>query len=91
MRILQVQNRYQGGFGGEDRVMDNESRLLRTHGHDVHQFTAHNDEIGQGWSKLRAGLRMPYSKDGARRVSQAIATYQPDIVHVHNFHYVLTP
>ena len=56
MRILQVQNRYQGGFGGEDRVMDNESRLLRTHGHDVHQFTTHNEEIGQGWSKLRAGL-----------------------------------
>ena len=91
MRILQVQNRYQGGRGGEDRVMDNESRLLRTNGHEVHQFTAHNDEIGTGWSKFRAAQRMPYSKDGARRVAQAIATYRPDIVHVHNFHYVLTP
>jgi len=91
MRILQVHNRYQGGRGGEDRVMDNESRLLRTHGNEVHQFTAHNEEIGKGWSKFRAAVRMPYSKDGARRVAQAIATYSPDIVHVHNFHYVLTP
>ncbi|MBT5675949.1 MAG: glycosyltransferase family 4 protein [Rhodospirillaceae bacterium] len=91
MRILQVHNRYQGGRGGEDRVMDNESRLLRTNGHEVHQFTAHNDEIGTGWNKFRAAQRMAYSKDGARRVAQAIATYRPDIVHVHNFHYVLTP
>ena len=91
MRILQVHNRYQGGRGGEDRVMDNESRLLRTNGNEVHQFIAHNDEIGKGWSKLRAAIRMPYSKDGGRRVAQAIATYRPDIVHVHNFDYVLTP
>ncbi|MDP6427825.1 MAG: glycosyltransferase [Alphaproteobacteria bacterium] len=91
MRILQVHNRYQGGRGGEDRVMDNESRLLRTNGNEVHQFTAHNNEIGRGFSKLRAAIRMPYSKAGARRVARAIATYRPDIVHVHNFHYVLTP
>ena len=91
MRILQVHNRYQGGRGGEDWVMDNEARLLRTNGNEVHQFTAHNDEIGRGLSKLSAALRMPYSKSGARRVAQAITTYRPDIVHVHNFHYVLTP
>ena len=91
MRILQVHNRYQGGRGGEDNVMDNESRLLRTNGHEVHQFTAHNDEISDGWSKFRAAQRMAYSKDGARRVAQAISTYRPDIVHAHNFHYVLTP
>ena len=71
--------------------MDNENRLLRTNGNEVHQFTAHNDEIGSGFTKLRAAIRMPYSKLGARRVAQALATYRPDIVHVHNFHYVLTP
>ena len=91
MRILQVHNRYQGGRGGEDQVMDSESRLLRTNGNEVHQFTAHNNEIGGAYGKLRAAIRMPYSKDGARRVAQALATYRPDIVHVHNFHYVLTP
>ncbi len=91
MRILQVHNRYQGGRGGEDQVMDRESRLLRTNGNEVHQFTAHNNEIGGAYGKLRAAIRMPYSKDGARRVAQALATYRPDIVHVHNFHYVLTP
>ena len=91
MRILQVHTRYQGGRGGEDGIVDNESRLLRTNGNDVHQLITHNDEIGRGLSKLRAAIRMPYSKDGARRVAQAIATYRPDIVHVHNFHYVLTP
>ncbi len=69
MRILQVQNRYQGGLGGEDRVMDNESRLLRTNGHEVHQFIAHNGEISHGLSKLRVALRMPFSKDGAHRVA----------------------
>jgi len=71
--------------------MDNESRLLRTNGHEAHQFIAHNNEIITGWDKFRAAQRMAYSKDGARRVAQAIATYRPDIVHVHNFHYVLTP
>ena len=91
MRILQVHNRYQGGRSGEDRVIDNESRLLRTNGHEVHQFTAHNDEIRKGMDKFRAAIRMPYSKHGARRVAQAISTYHPDIVHVHNFYYVLTP
>jgi glycosyltransferase involved in cell wall biosynthesis len=91
MRILQVHTRYQGGRGGEDRVLDNESRLLRTNGNEVHQFIAHNDEIGSGFKMLRAAVRMPYSKEGAQRVAKAIATYRPDIVHVHNFHYVLTP
>ena len=73
MRILQVHNRYQGGRGGEDQVMDSESRLLRTNGNEVHQFTAHNNEIGGAYGKLRAAIRMPYSKDGARRVAQALA------------------
>jgi len=66
MRILRVHNRYQGGRDGEDNVMDNESCLLRTNGHEVHQFTAHNDEIHDAWSKFRAAQRMAYSKDGAR-------------------------
>ncbi len=70
MRILQVQNRYQGGLGGEDRLMDKEYRLLHTRGHEVHQFIAHNGEIGLGLSKLRAALRMFFSKHDAHRVAR---------------------
>ncbi len=46
MKILQCHNFYQQP-GGEDQVFHDEARLLRSHGHEVIQFTRHNDAIRQ--------------------------------------------
>jgi hypothetical protein len=44
MRILLAHNFYQHA-GGEDEVFRTESALLRERGHEVHEFTLHNDAI----------------------------------------------
>ena len=90
MRILQIHNSYQQA-GGEDRVVEQEAELLRSHGHQVTQLTASNDDIHGMVDRVRTAFRAAYSPRTKARCLQAIDGTQPDVAHVHNLFPLLTP
>lgn len=90
MKVLMLHNRYQHA-GGEDAVVQAELALLEAQGHRVELLEAHNDSISGGFGKAQAALSALYSLPGRRRAEEAIARYQPDLVHVHNFFPLLSP
>ncbi|MDB5409350.1 MAG: glycosyltransferase [Rhodospirillales bacterium] len=90
MRILVVHNYYQH-TGGEDTVVAMESRLLREHGHDVRLIAIRNDDIVSFLDKVNAFAGVIYSPKMRRKIAEAIALFQPDIVHAHNLFPRFTP
>jgi glycosyltransferase involved in cell wall biosynthesis len=94
MRILVVHNHY-GHFatGGEGQVALAEAELLRSHGHIVSKYEATNSEIEELSlvGKCQSLLQVGWSKVGYERISTAIDEFQPDLMHVHNYWFRLTP
>lgn len=90
MKILMLHNRYQQS-GGEDAVVQAESALLESFGHTVELVEAHNDTISGGLGKAMAAMSALYSLKGRKHAAEAIARFQPDRVHVHNFFPLLSP
>jgi glycosyltransferase involved in cell wall biosynthesis len=82
-KILLVHNFYRLR-GGEDQVVDNEIRLLQKQGHAVEPLFFHSTEIKNA-SRLQTALDLPFSKNAAARFLALANSFQPDIVHVHNF------
>jgi glycosyltransferase involved in cell wall biosynthesis len=90
MRILQLHNRYQIA-GGEDGVVKAENALLQARGQTVELLEVTNDDIVGILDKAIAATSAIYSQAAKRRVVKAIADFQPDVVHVHNFFPLLSP
>ena len=84
--VLQVHTRYRQA-GGEDQVVEAERRLLEAAGISVHQVLFDNADLRESMSPvgdLRLAASAIWSRRALRRVRAAIATHQPDIMHVHN-------
>jgi glycosyltransferase involved in cell wall biosynthesis len=94
MKVLLVHN-YTKGFatGGEGHVFEDEARLLEDHGHRVHKLICSNSEATEAsfLGKLKAFWNASWSRDGYKRMHNAIKVFQPDIVHVHNFFLIFSP
>ncbi len=90
MKILIVHNHYQQR-GGEDAVVEAESKLLSERGHQVELFTAHNDDINTWWKKIWVGLTTVYNPFARARLFAKLRAFKPDVVHVHNFFPQLSP
>lgn len=90
MKILQLHNRYQIR-GGEEGVLQAEQALLTQYGHAVEQLQVSNDDIVSPIDKAMTAVQAVYSGPSKRQVAAAIATHQPDVVHVHNFFPRLSP
>ncbi len=90
MRILIAHNRYQFA-AGEEAVVTAEYELLRSHSHTVQLFEVDNHSIDGAWSKVKAAVSAIYSTESKVRVGAAIAQFEPDVVHVHNFFPLLSP
>lgn len=94
MRILTLHN-YTGNyaFGGEGKVFEDETRLLRDHGHEVCQYKCTNSEIMEAklHKKIKAFINAPWSKSSYRTNQETIEKFKPDIMHVHNFFFILSP
>ncbi len=95
MRILIVVN-YYGHFvtqGGEPQVVQAEVELLRSHGHIVSKYEATNAEIEELTlvGKCQSLWQVGWSKTGYERVGAAIDAFRPDLMHVHNYWFRLTP
>lgn len=88
MRILQVHTRYRQP-GGEDVVADAEAALLRREGHDVVTYDARNPH---GAFAAAASLAVsPWNPAAARALRKAVRRLRPDVAHVHNTWYALSP
>ncbi len=90
MRILQVHNHYQHA-GGEDAVVCAENTLLKKEGNEVLLYEVNNNSIQGIVSKLKVALSVSYSASSRDSLIRELDTFEPDIVHVHNFFPILTP
>ncbi|MGK6351824.1 glycosyltransferase [Parapedobacter sp. DT-150] len=86
MRILIIHNYYQDP-GGEDAVFEQERALLATT-ETVETLTFRNQK---GWRGAWQTLWSPWNTWAGRRVKQAIRTFSPDVIHIHNLHYAIGP
>lgn len=89
MRVLQVHNFYQQS-GGEDRVLAAEHDLLIARGHQVSQYTAHNDSL-EGASAAPMAARTIWNHAAYRAVRNRIRAESIDLVHAHNTFPILSP
>lgn len=88
-RVLQIHNYYQQS-GGEDSVVANERALLVKNGHEVFQYSVHNDSISSVLDKARVFIDVKYSHAARRELAEELAKVRPDVAHVHNFFPLLT-
>ncbi len=90
MRILIAHNRYQQ-MGGEDVVFDFESKALEDAGHNVERFVLDNASIQSWYDKARAAINVSNNKKSVDVFRMNLNSFNPDIVHFHNFFPLLTP
>jgi glycosyltransferase involved in cell wall biosynthesis len=91
VRVLILHSRYRSGSAsGENRVVEDEARLLSEGGHRVDLFApGPGQPSGLGW--LSAGLGAIWSRDSVAEVRRRIDRERPDIVHCHNLFPSLSP
>ena len=90
MRVLLLHNRYQIA-GGEDVVVQTEKALLEANGHCVTLVETNNDNIVGPLEKAKAAANAIYSHSSKQSVRAEVASFSPDLVHVHNFFPLLSP
>jgi glycosyltransferase involved in cell wall biosynthesis len=91
VRILILHSRYlSGDVSGENRVVDDESRLLREAGHDVRVWAPEPD-VDRPAGQIRAGISAIWSTSAARAVEQTVRRHRIEIVHIHNLFPTMSP
>src|ERR1700722_19262015 len=88
MHILQVHNSYRQR-GGEDTVVAADAQLLRSAGHDVTQYIVPNP-VGSVETAVRLGLSL-WNPAAGRRFREQLEAAMPDVVHIHNTWFSVTP
>ena len=91
MRVLVLHNRYRSGdTSGENRVVHDESELLRTAGHDVTTWQA-EPQVDTLAGQVRAATDAVWSRRAAAKVRTLVAERSIDVVHAHNLFPSLSP
>ncbi|MBF8148507.1 glycosyltransferase family 4 protein [Winogradskyella sp. F6397] len=94
LKILIIHN-YTEGFatGGEANVFQDESNLLESNGHKVRKlFVTNSEGIDSSFlEKIKFFISSPWSNYGYSIVKKELKQFKPDIVHVHNFFFILSP
>jgi glycosyltransferase involved in cell wall biosynthesis len=92
MRVLVVHNEYQQR-GGEEVVVEAESKLLMNHGHDVFFYRRNNDELRHQnlFEALGTGMRTIWAPKSYRELEQILVRAKPDVVHFHNTFPLISP
>lgn len=91
-RVMQVYNEYRR-YGGEDVVVHLEAKMLRRRGHEVELLRVSTQELDHA-GPLRlaaAGFGAAWSFRGYSSMKKALASFSPDLVHVHNDFPLLSP
>jgi glycosyltransferase involved in cell wall biosynthesis len=92
MNILMVHNYYQQR-GGEDESTEQEIDLLQQHGHTVHFFSRHNNEINS-YSPVQKTLLFfepTWSNTTYRQIKDILLSLEIDVVHIQNFFALVSP
>src|SRR6266545_1544886 len=91
VRILILHSRYlSGSASGENRVVEDEARLLREGGHEVDVFAPSVRSTG-GIGLVRTAAETLWSVRAAKEVGHRIRRGHPDIIHTHNLFPALSP
>jgi glycosyltransferase involved in cell wall biosynthesis len=92
VKILLVHNLYRYP-GGEDQVFRREVELLRSAGHEVFEYTRHNDEIVESGisNKVKLGARTLWAWDTQRELRAILQRKRPQVVHFHNTFPLVSP
>jgi glycosyltransferase involved in cell wall biosynthesis len=92
MKVLLVHNRYRQS-SGEDEVFSRESELLRSRGHEVLEYTRHNNEIVEDriLSKAKMAMRTLWAWDSVERLRSLLRCEKPDVAHFHNTFPLISP
>ncbi|WP_281336387.1 glycosyltransferase [Flavobacterium eburneipallidum] len=86
MKILIIHSHYQL-HGGEDAVVEQEVKLLKEK-HTVEVLYFQNQG---GWRGALQFLVSIWNTTAATQVKNKIKVFQPDVVHIHNWHFALGP
>ncbi|WP_025749556.1 glycosyltransferase family 4 protein [Priestia megaterium] len=92
MKVLLVHNYYQVS-GGEDRVVEEEQKLLEKNGIQVRTYLVSNKDIKTKGliNKAKLGIQTTWSKNQYNRIKEIILDEKPDLVHFHNTFPLLSP
>jgi glycosyltransferase involved in cell wall biosynthesis len=91
MKVLILHSRYRSGpASGENRVVEDEARLLSEGGHHVDLFAPQPGQPA-GLRLVSAGAGVIWSRSAVAEVNRRIEREQPDIVHCHNLFPALSP
>jgi len=61
-------------------------------GNNANAYTNNMDfHKGPKWSKLAYPIKIIYSSEARKKIRQVLDDFQPDVVHLNNFNYQLTP
>jgi glycosyltransferase involved in cell wall biosynthesis len=88
LKILQINNLYRQR-GGEEIVADSEASLLRKGGHEVDRLLVRNPDRPLAATRLLAAA--PWNVAQERSVKRRIRESRPEVVHVHNTWFALSP
>lgn len=91
MRILILHSRYlSGDASGENRVVQDEAKLLRDAGHEVRVWSP-SPEVGSPAARARTGASAVWSAEAAGKVKRMVRSGRVEIVHAHNLFPSLSP
>lgn len=92
MKIALVHNTYQQ-TGGEDRVFEQERRMLEGEGHRVIPFTRSNSaaDAYSGIKRLNLAAATVWSSRSRSEFKRLLAREKPDVAHVHNTFMMISP
>lgn len=87
MKILQIHNFYKL-YGGSDKVVTNETQLLKTNNVDVVNFYKYNQEVDSYTlqQKLLFFGKMINNRKYLKELQELIIKEKPDIAHIHNIY-----
>ncbi len=92
MKVLMIHSFY-AQQGGEDLTVQARIRLLRERGVEVVEFTANNGSALKRGKLAAVGAlgRSAFNKRVYEEVRKVCSRVQPDVAHVHNFWFTLSP
>jgi glycosyltransferase involved in cell wall biosynthesis len=91
VRVLVAHSPYlSGAASGENRVVEDEVRLLREAGHHVNLLVPPRTDP-RGLARAREGMSAVWSRDAIRQLRRLVRDERPDVLHVHNLFPALSP
>ena len=90
MKILLIHNMYKQP-GGENSIFQSEGELLSRYGHFVERLVFDNGKIKTILDQCLSALKIIYNPASARELKKKIESFNPDIIHVHNFVPIASP